>query len=75
MTDRHQEIQNSYKQLGNMASFYDGIITRSTVIGKIMDSVIWGLDEKLAARWVNEALEPISEDFKGSLLELSLIHI
>ena len=70
MTDRHQEIQNSYKQLGNMASLYDGIITRSTVIGKIMDSVIWGLDEKLAARWVNEALAPISEDFKGSLLEV-----
>ncbi len=70
MTDRHQEIQNSYKQLGNMASFYDGIITRSTVIGKIMDSVIWGLDEKLAARWVNEALAPISEAFKGSLLEV-----
>ena len=70
MTDRHQEIQNSYKQLGNMASFYDGIITRSTVIGKIMDSVIWGLDEEMAARWVNEALAPISEDFKGSLLEV-----
>ncbi|MBR2745579.1 MAG: class I SAM-dependent methyltransferase [Erysipelotrichaceae bacterium] len=70
MTDRHQEIQNSYKQLGNMASLYDGIITRSTVIGKIMDNVIWGLDERLAARWVNEALVPISEDFKGSLLEV-----
>ena len=70
MTDRHKEIQNSYKQLGNMASLYDGIITRSTVIGKIMDSVIWGLDKELAAKWINDALTPISEDFKGSLLEV-----
>ena len=70
MNDRHKEIQNSYKQLGNMASLYDGIITRSTVIGKIMDSVIWGLDKELAAKWINDALTPISEDFKGSLLEV-----
>jgi len=70
MTDRHKEIQNSYKQLGNMASFYDGIITRSTVIGKLMDSVIWGLDEKLAAKWVNDALAPVGDGFTGSLLEV-----
>ena len=70
MADRHQQIQDSYKQLGNVASLYDGIITRSSVIGKIMDSVIWGLDERLAAKWINDALAPISEDFKGSLLEV-----
>ena len=70
MAYRHQQIQDSYKQLGNVASLYDGIITRSSVIGKIMDSVIWGLDERLAAKWINDALAPISEDFKGSLLEV-----
>ena len=70
MADRHQQIQDSYKQLGNVASLYDGIITRSSVIGKIMDSVIWGLDDRLAAKWINDALAPISEDFKGSLLEV-----
>ena len=70
MAYRHQQIQDSYKQLGNVASLYDGIITRSSVIGKIMDSVIWGLDDRLAAKWINDALAPISEDFKGSLLEV-----
>ncbi|MBR2791440.1 MAG: hypothetical protein IKE78_02505 [Erysipelotrichaceae bacterium] len=70
MTDRHKEIQNSYKQLGNMANFYDCIITRSTVIGKIMDSVIWGLDEKMAAKWINDAVSPIGVGFTGSLLEV-----
>jgi hypothetical protein len=63
MTNRHDEIQNSYKQLGNVASMYDGIVTRSTVLGKAMDSIIWGLDKEGAAKWINEALSPIPEDF------------
>ena len=70
MQDRHEEIQKSYKQLGGFASLYDGIITRSTLTGKILDSVIWGLDEKLAAKWINDALSPIPEDFSGKLLEV-----
>ncbi|MBQ6125404.1 MAG: methyltransferase domain-containing protein [Erysipelotrichaceae bacterium] len=70
MQDRHEEIRRSYKQLGDIAGLYDGIITRSTLIGKLMDSVIWGLDEELAAKWVNEALSLIPEDFSGRLLEV-----
>lgn len=70
MSDRHNEIQNSYRQLGNVASMYDGIITRSTLLGKIMDSVIWGLDKDLAAQWINDALAPINDDFSGKLLEV-----
>lgn len=67
---RHDEIQASYKTLGNVGSMYDGIVTRSTLLGKVMDSVIWGLDQELAAKWINDALSPIPEDFKGSLLEV-----
>ena len=70
MTDRHSEIKSSYKQLGGMGSVYDGIITRSTLLGKLMDSLIWGLDKDAAARWINDALAPIPEDFTGSLLEV-----
>ncbi len=70
MTDRHEAIQKSYRQLGGAASFYDGIITRSTLSGKLLDSVIWGLDAEKAAKWVNDALSPIPEDFSGKLLEV-----
>ena len=71
MDTRHDEIKKSYKQLGgSFANLYDGIITRSTLLGKIMDSVIWGMDDRLAAKYVNDALEPVPEDFKGSLLEV-----
>ena len=70
MKDRHAEIQASYKQLGGIGSVYDGIITRSTVLGKLMDSVIWGMDKARAAKWLNDALSGISEGFRGSLLEV-----
>lgn len=67
---RHDEIRASYRKLGNSADFYDGIITRSTLIGKLVDSIVWGLNRELAAKWVNEALSPVPEDFAGKLLEV-----
>ena len=67
---RHDEIRASYKQLGEIGTMYDGIITRSTLLGKLMDSVIWGLDAELSARWINDALSPIPADFSGKLLEV-----
>ena len=67
---RHDEIRRSYKALGDMASVYDGIITRSTLLGKVMDSLVWGLDKDLAERWVEDALSPVPADFAGKLLEV-----
>ena len=67
---RHDEIRASYRILGNSADFYDGIITRSTLIGKLVDSVVWGLNRELAAKWVNDALSPVPEGFGGKLLEV-----
>jgi ubiquinone/menaquinone biosynthesis C-methylase UbiE len=69
--DRHYEIKASYRQLGgSFSNMYDGIITRSTWVGKILDSLVWGLDAVKAAAWVNEALSPIPEGFAGRLLEV-----
>ena len=67
---RHDTIKASYRKLGNQADFYNGIITRSTLIGKLVDSVVWGLNRELAAKWVNDALSPVPEDFAGKLLEV-----
>ena len=47
---RHDEIRQSYKTLGDFGNVYDGIITRSTPLGKVLDSVVWGLDRELAAK-------------------------
>ena len=70
MTSRHDEIRQSYRELGELGNLYDGIITRSTNIGKVMDSLIWGLDRELSARWIEDALTPIPSDFSGKLLEV-----
>ena len=67
---RHDEIRRSCKALGGMGTLYDGIITRSTLLGKIMDSLVWGLDKELAAKWVEDALSPVPADFAGKLLEV-----
>ena len=70
MSNRHEDIQKSYKQLGNLATLYDGIITRSTLLGMMMCSLIWGLDKESAEKWLNDALSSIPDDFKGKLLEV-----
>ena len=67
---RHDEIKASYKQLGNVGTMYDGIVTRSTLMGKLLDSLVWGLDKALAAKWIEDALAPIPEHFSGKLLEV-----
>ena len=67
---RHEEIRRSYKALGDIGNVYDGIITRSTLLGKLMDGLIWGLDKELAAQWIEDALAPIPADFDRSLLEV-----
>lgn len=67
---RHDEIRASYQQLGEIGTMYDGIITRSTLLGKLMDSVIWGLGAEQAAQWIDDALSPIPASFSGKLLEV-----
>lgn len=69
--DRHEGIKASYKSLGKgFANTYDGIITRSTLLGKMMDSLIWGLNDENTAKWINDALSPIPDNFSGKLLEV-----
>ena len=67
---RHDEIRRSYKALGDVGNLYDGIITRSTLLGKVMDGLIWGLDRERSAKWIEDALAPVPADFSGSLLEM-----
>jgi len=67
---RHDEIRRSYKALGGMSTVYDGIITRSTLLGKITDSLVWGLDKDLAAQWMEDALWPVPADFAGKLRDI-----
>lgn len=42
---RKSEIQNAYKYLGKEATFYDGMITCSTIPGKAVCKVVWNMDK------------------------------
>jgi ubiquinone/menaquinone biosynthesis C-methylase UbiE len=67
---RKDQIKSAYKQLGGSASFYDGMITCSTLPGKAVCGLVWNMDSRKNTRYLEMALSGIPEDFKGKLLEV-----
>ena len=67
---RKSEIQNAYKYLGKEATFYDGMITCSTIPGKAVCKVVWNMDKDSNTRYLEMALSGIPENFKGKILEV-----
>jgi SAM-dependent methyltransferase len=67
---RHDKIQNAYKALGKDATFYDGMMTYSTLLGKAVCRLVWNLDGTKSAAYLEKALSGIPEDFAGKLLEV-----
>lgn len=68
--DRRTEIKHAYKNLGGEAAFYDGMITCSTLIGKIVCRLVWKMDKEKNDRYLNLALSGIPKDFSGKMLEV-----
>lgn len=67
---RKNEIQNAYKYLEKEATFYDGMITCSTIPGKAVCKVVWNMDKETNTRYLELALSGIPENFKGKMLEV-----
>ena len=67
---RKYEIENAYKTLGKEASFYDGMITCSTLIGKLICKVVWNMGKAENTRYLDIALAGLPEDFRGTMLEV-----
>ena len=67
---RKAEIQNAYKYLGKETTFYDGMITCSTIPGKAVCKVVWNMGEEENTRYLDLAMAGIPEDFSGKLLEV-----
>lgn len=67
---RHTDIQKAYKMLGKEATFYDGMITCSTISGKAVCKLVWNMDKKKNDRYLELALSGIPEDFSGRMLEV-----
>jgi len=67
---RKAEIQNAYQYLGKEATFYDGMITCSTIPGKAVCKVVWNMGTEENSRYLELAMAGIPEDFSGKMLEV-----
>jgi len=67
---RKSEVQNAYKYLGKEATFYDGMITCSTIPGKAVCKVVWNMGAEENTRYLELAMAGIPEDFDGKMLEV-----
>ena len=67
---RKAEIQNAYKYLGKEATFYDGMITCSTIPGKAVCKVVWNMGVEENTRYLELTMAGIPEDFSGKMLEV-----
>ena len=67
--DRKEQIRNAYKVTGK-GSFYDGMITYSTVPGKAVCKLVWNMDAEKNLDYLTRAMSGIPADFSGDLLEV-----
>ena len=67
---RKEQIQSAYALTGSNASFYDGMMTYSTLPGKAICRIVWNMDGEKNLRYLEKALSGIPEDFSGKLLEV-----
>ena len=67
---RKEQIKSAYGQLGDSASFYDGMMTYSTLPGKAVCRLVWNMDGEKNLEYLTRALSGIPEDFSGKLLEV-----
>lgn len=68
--DRHEAIKSAYKGLGGEATFYDGMITCSTLPGKAVCKLVWNMGKRENTRYLELALSGIPKGFGGRMLEV-----
>ena len=67
---QHDEIKTAYRMLGNEATFYDGMITCSTLSGKAVCRLVWDMNKAECDAYLEKALSGVPDDFSGKLLEV-----
>ncbi len=68
--NRKDQIKSAYRLTGSNASFYDGMMTYSTLTGKAICRLVWNMDGEKNLRYLLKAMSGIPEDFSGKLLEV-----
>ena len=67
---RREQIRDAYKLTGGVSSFYDGMMTYSTLPGKAICRIVWNMDGEKNFRYLERALSGVRSDFSGKLLEV-----
>ncbi len=67
--ERKEVIRSAYRMTGS-SSFYDGMITCSTVSGKAVCRLVWAMNRAECDAYLEKALSGIPEHFSGRLLEV-----
>ena len=68
--ERKSEIKSAYKSLGKAHSFYDGMMTGTTLPGRFIQKAVWCMDKEDALEYQARSFEMIPADFSGKLLEV-----
>lgn len=68
--NRKDQIKSAYRVTGSNASFYDGMMTYSTLTGKAICRLVWNMDGEKNLRYLLDAMSGIPENFSGKLLEV-----
>ena len=67
---RKDQIKSAYRLTGGHASFYDGMMTYSTLSGKAICRLVWNMDGEKNLQYLEQALSGVPVDFSGKLLEV-----
>ena len=67
---RKDEIKSAYKSLGRAHSFYDGMMTGTTFLGRRVVKTVWRMNREDSLEYQARAFEMIPADFSGTLLEV-----
>ena len=67
--ERKEAIRSAYRLTGGN-NFYDGMITCSTLRGKAVCRLVWGMNKAENDAYLEKALSGIPEHFSGKLLEV-----
>ena len=67
--ERKEAIRGAYRMTGGN-SFYDGMITCSTLSGKAVCRVVWAMNKAENDAYLEKAMSGIPEHFSGKLLEV-----
>lgn len=65
--ERKEAIRSAYRLTGS-SSFYDGMMTCSTLPGRLVCRLVWDMDKQMCSEYQEKALSDIPEDFSGRLL-------